>query len=206
MQIEAQHLSKRYNREWIFKDFSHQFEKNSRTGIIGSNGSGKSTLLKILSAAELPSEGKIEYNINLSVLKHENVYKQLSFAAPYMDLPEQLNPVELYKFHSTFKPFQKQLSLGEFLKLVNLGDSKDKAIKYFSSGMKQRLKLGLAICSTSTLLILDEPCSNLDKAGVELYWKLLREYGKERTILIGSNEQADELQNIDIFINLLDYK
>ena len=206
MQIEAQHLSKRYNREWIFRELSHQFENNSRTGIIGSNGSGKSTLLKILSAAELPSEGKLSYNKNSKALKHENVYKQLSFAAPYMDLPEQLNPVELFHFHSTFKPFQNQLSLNAFLELVYLVDSKNKAIKYFSSGMKQRLKLGLAICSTSSLLILDEPCSNLDKAGVELYWKLLKEFGKERTILIGSNEQADELQNIDTFINLLNYK
>ena len=206
MQIEAQHLSKRYNREWIFRDLSHQFEKNSRTGIIGSNGSGKSTLLKILSAAELPSEGKLIYNTVNGLLKHEAVYKHLSFASPYMDLPEQLNPVELYQFHSTFKPFQKQLSLDGFLKLVYLMDAKDKAIKYFSSGMKQRLKLGLAICSTSSLLILDEPCSNLDKAGIELYWKLLKEYSEERTILIGSNEQSDELQNIDTFINLLDYK
>ena len=123
-----------------------------------------------------------------------------------MDLPEQLNVEELFHFHSTFKPFQKELSLGKFLELLYLVDSKNKAIKYFSSGMKQRLKLGLAICSTSSLLILDEPCSNLDKAGIALYWKLVEEFGKERTILIGSNEQADELQNIDTFINLLDFK
>ena len=123
-----------------------------------------------------------------------------------MDLPEQLNIEELFNFHSTFKPFQKKLSLSQFLELLYLVDSRKKAIKYFSSGMKQRLKLGLAICSTSSLLILDEPCSNLDKAGVNLYWKLLKEFGEERTIIIGSNEQLDELQNIDTFINLLDYK
>jgi len=206
MQIEAHNLGKRYNREWIFKALSHQFEVNSTTGIIGSNGSGKSTLIKILSAAELPSKGEIIYLENGRKINHAEIYKYLSFAAPYMHLPEQLNAAEIYRFHDTFKNFQHQLTEKEFLDLIYLSDTKEKVIKNFSSGMIQRLKLGLAICSESALLILDEPCSNLDKNGVELYWQLLKEYGENRIILIGSNEQADELINVHSFINLLDYK
>lgn len=206
MQIEAHNLGKRYKREWIFKALTVQFDVNTTTGIIGSNGSGKSTLLKILSAAELPSKGEVSYLEKGTKINHSEIYKYLSFAAPYMQLPEQLNAAEIYRFHAAFKNFQHQLSEEEFLQLIYLTDAKEKAIKNFSSGMIQRLKLGLAICSESALLILDEPCSNLDKRGVELYWKLLEEYGRNRTILIGSNEQEEELVDIDSYINLLNYK
>ena len=207
MQIELNNLSKRFNREWIFKNLTHTFEANSRTAIIGSNGSGKSTLLKILSAAELPTEGELKYTSNQNnLLDHSDVYQQLSFSAPYMDLPEQLNPSELFQFQLKFRPFQNNLKEAEFLELVFLEDSKHKQLKYFSSGMKQRLKLGLAICAQSAVLILDEPCSNLDQKGMQLYQNLLHNYGKSRTIIIGSNEQKEEIFNITNFVNVLDYK
>ncbi len=206
MQIELNNLSKRFNREWIFKNLTCKFEENSTTAIIGSNGSGKSTLLKVISAAELPTDGEIVYTNDTNIVSHAEVYKQLSFSAPYMDLPEQLNPSELYQFQSNFRPFQNELKEEDFLDLIFLQDSKKKQLKYFSSGMKQRLKLGLSICSNSALLILDEPCSNLDQKGVELYQNLLSTFGKNRTIIIGSNEQKEEIMNINNFINVLDYK
>ncbi len=207
MQITLDNIGKRYHKEWIFKGLTHHFKNNSSTAIIGSNGSGKSTLLKIISAAELPSKGNLTYLDGDEKTIHLNsVYANLSFAAPYMDLPEQLSTLELIQFHLSFKPFMKGISTEKFLNLTLLEDAQHKLVKHFSSGMKQRLKLGLAICSDTKVLLLDEPCSNLDAKGVNMYRQLIEAYNNNRLIIIGSNEQEEELINIQKTINITDYK
>lgn len=207
MQITLNNIGKRYHREWIFKGISQEFNSNSTTAIIGSNGSGKSTLLKIISAAELPTQGNLIYLDEMGKSIHLNdAYNQLSFAAPYMDLPEQLTTLELIKFHLAFKPFVQNISPEQFLNLTLLNDAKNKLVKHFSSGMKQRLKLGLAILSKTQVLLLDEPCSNLDTKGVNMYQQLMEEYANNRLIIISSNEQEEELINIQKTINITEYK
>lgn len=207
MRIELNEVGKRFNRDWILKGVSAVFKDQESIGLIGSNGSGKTTLLKIISAAELPSKGTLTYfSEEEKKLELNEVHKKLSFAAPYMELPEQLNPVELFNFHSNFKSFQHNLEVELFLELIGLSSAKHKMIRNFSSGMKQRLKLGLAICTSSPVLLLDEPCSNLDKAGILVYHKLMDEYSSGRIIIIGSNEQAAELYKVSKTINVLDYK
>lgn len=206
MQIELDQLSKRFNTEWIFKNISHTFSAGSTTGIVGSNGSGKSTLLKIISGAELPSKGKISYFKNDLEVKPEEVFTYINFSAPYMDLADELSCEEVFDFTSKFKHLNQELSKGDFFDLVYLTQAKNKFVKNLSSGMKQRLKLGLAICFDSDILILDEPCSNLDKKGTELYGKLINKFNSNRTTLIGSNEQEEELLEIDNKLNVLDFK
>ncbi|MBL4707536.1 MAG: ATP-binding cassette domain-containing protein [Flavobacteriales bacterium] len=204
--IDLHDLGKRYHKEWIFKGVSTSFQQNSSTGIIGSNGSGKSTLLKLISAAELCSKGSITYQLENKVLEQENLYLELSFAAPYIDLIEELSCQELIEFHLKFKSFQENVGVNQFLDLTYLNGSKDKLIRNFSSGMKQRLKLGLAICTQSSLLLLDEPCSNLDEKGVQTYHELMDNFNQNRTTIIGSNEQKDELYQIENTLRISDYK
>lgn len=206
IQIDLHDLGKRYHREWIFKGISLSIQPNSSTGVIGSNGSGKSTLLKLISAAELPSKGSVSYFLENKQIEQEHLYTELTFTAPYIDLIEELSCKELIDFHLKFKPFQKNVSIDQFLDLVYLNESKDKFIQNFSSGMKQRLKLGLAICTQSSLLLLDEPCSNLDQMGIQTYHQLMDQFNKNRTTIIGSNEQKEELYNIENTIRISDYK
>lgn len=206
MNIELQQLGKRYHRTWIFRKLSHSFKSASSTGVIGANGSGKSTLLKLLSASELPSEGEVLYRLENNEIDHNVFYKHLSYAAPYIDLAEELTCTELVDFHLKFKSFQKDISSKEFIDLVYLTGSKQKRIKDFSSGMKQRLKLGLAICTKSDLLLLDEPCSNLDSTGVKMYHQLMDNFNINRTTIIGSNEDSNELYRIENIVRITDFK
>lgn len=206
MKIKLNNIGKRFNREWIFRKVDFQFESNKVYGVIGPNGSGKSSLLKLISQAEIPSEGKVEFSINEKEISSENAYKYLSIAAPYTDVAEQLTLGEFLNFHLNFSPLKNGLSKSEFLQMIYLEDSINKQISFFSSGMKQRLKLGLALLSQKPLVILDEPSSNLDEKGIALYKQMLKENTKERIILIGSNEEQKELQIANQKINILNYK
>ena len=77
-------VGKRYNREWIYKNCSYQFESGKAYAIIGGNGSGKSTLLQTIAGALLHSTGKISYLADDKII--EEAYKHISIAAPYMEL------------------------------------------------------------------------------------------------------------------------
>lgn len=206
MNIQIDSLAKRFNKEWIFKSISLNVSSGQKLGIIGSNGSGKSTFIKLISGAELPSKGEVTYSVGVAEIEISEVYSKINFAAPYIDLIEEFTCKELVDFHLTFKQFQKGLTADEFIQLVYLKNAKHKFVKNFSSGMKQRLKLGLAICSQSELLLLDEPCSNLDSKGIQLYHQLMDSYNTNRTTFIGSNEQTEELYNVQKTIRITDYK
>ncbi len=206
MNIRINSLAKRFNKEWIFNSLSYEITSGEKIGIIGSNGSGKSTFIKLLSAAELPSKGEIKYFRGKNEIDATKVYRSINFTAPYIDLIEEFTCKELIDFHLQFKSFQSGLSADSFIELVYLKDAELKLIKNFSSGMKQRLKLGLAICSDSHLLLLDEPCSNLDTKGIALYHNLMDKYNQNRTTVIGSNEQTDELYKIEKTLRITDFK
>ena len=90
------------------------------------------------------------------------------------------------------KPLQKGISQYDLIKIAYLEGAKDKQIKNFSSGMKQRLKLALAWLSDVSIVLLDEPCSNLDAKGIEWYKKLANEYSKNRLVIVCSNNIEDE--------------
>lgn len=205
MRIELEDIGKRFKGEWIFKNVSFKFEEGIY-GVTGPNGSGKSTLLKIISQAELATEGKIQFFSNNNLVEAERAHSTLSMAAPYITLPEQLKLDELMKFHLQFKSFLTEVDLLKFYQLIYLEEAKEKRIGQFSSGMKQRLKLGLALLFKSELIILDEPCSNLDAEGIQLYKRLIKSYQRNRIIIIGSNEREKELEGMQQEISLLKYK
>lgn len=207
MKIELSNIGKRFGREWIFKGLSYTLASSQRTGIIGANGSGKSTLLQLLTAAEAPTSGEIRfYSHSNKLIQPSELYQDLCFTAPYIDLPEDLTAIELIRFHQKFKSLSKPESIDQYLKKIALLDAGNKLIKHFSSGMKQRLKLGLAIGSEGNLLLLDEPCSHLDQLGVEVFHSLLDEYSENKLIVISSNEDKNELYKVDQKLSIDDYK
>ena len=188
MTIELKDVGKRFNRDWIFRHFNYTFTHGNSYAITGTNGSGKSTLLQVIAGAILNSEGVIEYSLNQKKLSDS--YKNISIAAPYLELIEELTAEEFLNFHSKFKPLK--VSTNTVLKTVGIASSAKKQIRYFSSGMKQRLKLGQAFFSESSCLFLDEPSSNLDREGISMYHDLLANHtGKHRTIIISSNDSAE---------------
>lgn len=200
-QISLIDAGKRFNKDWIFQSLNVAFEQGQHYALIGNNGSGKSTLLQILTGYTTLSKGTIEWNNADS----QTAYDQISIAAPYLELVEELTTIEHFKFHATFKSLVDTISIQEMIQLIGLENATHKQIRYFSSGMKQRLKLALAIFSTSPILLLDEPCSNLDKEGYALYKELIQKYAMHKLIIVGSND-PEEYTFCTQQINLMDYK
>ena len=190
MQINLSGAGKRFNREWIFKNTDLQFSSGNSYAIIGPNGSGKSTFLQCVGGLMQLSEGKISF-YNKSEVTAEKVYQSLSFCAPYLELLEEMTLKEFFLFHKGFKPFLNNYSEEDVANIVDLKHAFHKQIRYYSSGMKQRVKLAQAILSDTDLVLLDEPCSNLDAKGIALYHSLINEYCKNRLVIVSSNDETE---------------
>jgi len=204
MTITLEDIGRRFNQEWIFKGINYQFNSGGKYAILGPNGSGKSTLLSVVLGNLSPSEGAIAYN-NQKNIPVERIYEYISFAAPYLDLIEEFTLQETIDFHFRFKTLQKGFDEEMVLDLLGLKKSQDKALKHFSSGMKQRTKLVLACCTDTPILLLDEPTSNLDKQGVVWYHELIARFTADRLVIVGSNQEA-EYSFCNHFVQITDYK
>lgn len=205
MKISLTNTGKRYNREWIFRGFSYEFENGKTYAITGPNGSGKSTLLQAVGGALLLSEGQVAYSSKVHELPPEKAFQHLSIAAPYLELIEEMTVTEFLSFHQNFKPFLPGKTVNEIIVEVGLEKAANKQIRYYSSGMKQRVKLAQALFSNVSLVLLDEPCTNLDKNGIQLYQQLVKQYGLGRTIIVSSNDEA-EYGFCEQSVSILDYK
>ncbi|MFD1140580.1 ATP-binding cassette domain-containing protein [Larkinella insperata] len=190
MNITTERLGKRFRREWIFRNVDLNLQAGSSYTFVGPNGSGKSTLLQTLAGVLPASEGTIRYTLEGKSVEVDNWFRHLVVAAPYLELIEELTLLELLTFHQSFKPFKNRLTPEQLCELMFLTHARHKEIKAFSSGMKQRVKLGLAFYSEASVVILDEPTSNLDKQGVAWYQERVRQLSGQ-LLLIGSN-QPDE--------------
>ena len=186
MQITLNNAGKRFNRDWIFRHFSQDFLIGKRYAITGSNGSGKSTLLQVIAGSLSHNEGKIAYTIEQKLLEEEKHFQYISIAAPYLELIEEMTAGEFLSFHQQFKPLV--LSVKEILQFVGLQQAINKQIRYYSSGMKQRLKLAQAFFCNSPVLLLDEPTTNLDAEGIALYNQLIQNYTAGKLVIISSND------------------
>ncbi|MES2810562.1 MAG: ABC transporter ATP-binding protein [Bacteroidota bacterium] len=205
MQIHLQNIGRRFNRDWIFKGVDYTFEKGQSYAILGSNGSGKSTLLSVLNGSLGPSTGTIKYFSGDKEVDVEQIFQQLSLAAPYLELIEEFSLSEMIDFHFKFKKFKPGIDKEALIALLNLPGSANKLIRYFSSGMKQRLKLALAFCADTSILMLDEPTSNLDQQGVAWYLNLVQQFAADRLTIICSN-QEHEYSFCTHHLNITDYK
>ena len=203
MKITLTNTGKRFNREWIFRGFSHEFAAPKKYAITGPNGSGKSTLLQVISGSLTHSEGTVQFANGRAVTEAEHHFKYISIAAPYLELIEEMTANEFLTFHTQFKPLT--ITAEEALKITNLSNAANKQIRYYSSGMKQRLKLAQAFFSTSPVLLLDEPTTNLDREGVELYLQLINNYTSGKLVIISSNV-LEEYQFCDEVISIKNYK
>jgi ABC-type multidrug transport system ATPase subunit len=197
---------KKFNREWIFRQMNFHFEAGKSYAITGPNGSGKSTLLQCIAGSTMLSEGTLSYVTTTGETIHDQQFFQsISLAAPYLELIEEMTPLELLRFHQQFKPLLPGTTPENLLTTAQLEAAANKQIRYFSSGMKQRLKLLQAFYSDVPVILLDEPCTNLDRNGFEFYKSLCEGPGKNRLTIIGSNDPA-ETQHCSGHIHLPDYR
>jgi len=233
MKITLTDVGKRFNREWIFRHLNFEFTSGNAYAIIGPNGSGKSTLLQVIACAMAESEGKVAYtktrdllsatkmkveviDENQSVhvnqpssvdnqIQSDTIHQYISISTPYLELVEELTLREFLDFHHIFKPFVSIINVDQIISEINLAKSADKQIRYYSSGMKQRVKLAQAIFTDTPVLLLDEPCTNLDEDGIELYHELVKNYAENRIVIVSSND-PQEYRFCNGHIDILDHK
>ena len=205
MNITLQNIGRRFNREWIFRGVEYTFKAGESYAILGSNGSGKSTLLQVLNGSLSPSAGILTYEKNGKEVPVEDVFQYLSLAAPYLELIEEFTLSEMIDLHFKFKSYKAGMDNKAVIDVLAMDANKNKLIKYFSSGMKQRLKLALAFCSDTPILMLDEPTSNLDAQGVDWYLGLVEKFAQGRLTIICSN-QPHEYGFCGHQLSISDYK
>ena len=206
MQIQVSAASKRFNKEWIFSNLNFSFTTGQHYALIGNNGSGKSTLLQIIAGSIGLTKGEIHWtNTTGDAIDSANVFQHISIAAPYLELVEEFTALEQIAFHQQFKPLQNGLSPIELLEKIGLSNAANKQIRNFSSGMKQRLKLALAIFDQAPILLLDEPCSNLDQEGIQTYHQFIQAYAMHKLIIVASND-PQEYKFCSQQVSLSEYK
>ncbi len=205
MKIKILDAGKRYRQEWILRSINLELESGQAYAITGPNGSGKSTLLKMLSGHLSLSRGTIQYEQGGKLLPVEQVYAHLALAAPYVELIEEFTLWEALTFHGRFRAFRQGLQVFDLVDLLAFPKAAHKPIRHFSSGMKQRLKLALALCSEADFILLDEPSTNLDRQGMEWYQRLLAQFAGQRLLVIASNVEED-YQYCTEHIDILQYK
>lgn len=206
MQIHLTAAAKRFNKEWIFSNLDFSFTTGQHYALIGNNGSGKSTLLQIIAGYIGLTKGQISWvDADGKAIDSTKVYQHISIASPYLELVEELTALEQIAFHQQFKSIHSALKPIEILEKIGLQKAAEKQIRNFSSGMKQRLKLALAIFDQSPILLLDEPCSNLDQEGIQTYHHLMQTYAMHKLVIVASND-TQEYHFCDQQLSLSDFK
>jgi len=188
MKISLEHVGKRFRRHWIFRDISHSFMTPGSYALLGPNGSGKSTLMRIIAGMQTCRPGKVQYTLDGSDMPADKIYTYISYCAPGMDIIEELTLRELLAFHFSFKRPLAGITVAGIPELAGLARAADMPVSDYSSGMKQRVKLALAVFSDTPVLLLDEPCTNLDEAGVALYRSWMERHTGGRMVIVASND------------------
>ena len=205
MKISLTDAGKRFNRDWIFRHLTYEFSAGQSYAIIGPNGSGKSTLLQVLSGSMQLNEGVGQWTMGNGLLSNESIYNHVSICAPYLEVVEEMTLIEFLNFHAGFKPFLSSVTSEKIISILGLENAVNKQIRNYSSGMRQRVKLAQSIFSDVPVVLLDEPCTNFDAAGIQLYHNLINEYCKNRMVIVSSNDEV-EYGFCNQRLNISDYK
>lgn len=183
-------IGKKYYQRWIFRNLNGELKPGDTLALIGQNGSGKSTLLRILAAQLSATEGKIQYSYDNQAITSSQIYRYLSWSAPSLSIYLDLSLDEHLALHFRFKPCLLE-SWQALPRILKLEDHRDKKLRFYSSGMLQRVKVALALFSDTPLLFLDEPTSNMDTHNASYMLDLIQQYSQERITVLASNMQRE---------------
>ena len=183
LRISCSDIAKKYVKEVLFKDFNYTFEQNGKYAILGSNSSGKSTLLKIIGKAISPNKGEIVYSLS------QGTESLVSFCSPEMHLLDDFTVREMFELHFNFK--KAKLTKEEQWEISGLKSFLDKKYIELSSGLKNKVKLTLALFSDTPALLLDEPCTNFDEVNLKWYNEMIDNYCSSQLIIVASNQEIE---------------
>ncbi len=156
--------------------------------------------MRIIAGQLNPSEGKIGFSIGEKAVNTEAVYRYLSWSGPYVDLYQDLTMEEHVKLHFQFRKCLLDHP-NDLLEVLDLKAHKDKKLRFFSSGMQQRAKVGIALFTAGDLLLLDEPTSNMDTDNAQRMLSLIDQHLGDRTYVLASNMKR-EFEDMEHVLNL----
>ncbi|HHM02142.1 MAG TPA: ABC transporter ATP-binding protein [Caldithrix abyssi] len=192
MKLQVNNLYKRYNRRYILKDISFTAARGQSIALTGPNGSGKTTLIKVLSQIVRPDKGEVHFSIGDTVIPREELNRHIGLVGPYLQLYQELTAYENLIFIAGLRRVD---NAGDRIKKlaaeVGLEKHMHRAVHTYSSGMKQRLKYMFALMGDPDYLFVDEPTSNLDKAGIAWVYRLLARWKKEKVLVFATNDEPD---------------
>lgn len=199
--LSLHNVTKIFGRRLVFKDINFELSSGNVYGISGRNGSGKSTLAKIIAGIISPSSGKVIHRSDGTEIKLEQLHDYIGFVSPYLFLYDEFSADEnLYHFAKIRNAKVNKNRTDELFKLFGLSDRRNDLLKGYSSGMKQRMKFIFALQHSPKIILLDEPTSNLDNAGKEAVYKLIKDEAENNLVIIASNEESD----LELCGNLID--
>lgn len=208
LEINCDNLTKTFSGKTIFKNLSFKISSSESLTITGSNGSGKSTLIKVIANLIQASKGKISIRENEAEIPQDKWFLRTGFLSPYLNLYDELSGFENLDFFYKLRTSDTKQSgekIKHILQRVNLYEKKNELVKNYSSGMKQKLKLAFAVLHEPDLLLLDEPRTNLDKAGVDLITEIAGNQREKGILIIATNDEDDKML-CDSVLNIEDYK
>lgn len=191
MELSIQRLSKSFRDKPVFQELSFEVPTGTRLALTGRNGAGKSTLLKILSGGALPTSGLVTYRYKGRSVAIEEVFRYVHFVAPYNTVIEELSLSELFDLHRGLGCLRTFETYEAWADALAYRFPPDLPVKSFSSGMKQRVRLGLALLDDRPLLLLDEPGANLDRQGKQWMFSCLEAQETERTLILATNDEEE---------------
>lgn len=181
--LQLESFSKQFRGQWLFRNLNLWLQPGEGLAITGPNGSGKSTLLHCLAGLISPDVGQMRWT--------ESPQGRPSVASPTMEIPGDFTLHEILDFHFTMNMLYQGFNPLEELEASGLKTSPTMPIRYFSSGMLQKLRLVLAMLSESSILLLDEPHSHLDQQGQQWFQSLLPRVSTHRCLAIASNDPTE---------------
>ncbi|MBO6537535.1 MAG: ABC transporter ATP-binding protein [Balneolaceae bacterium] len=190
--LSVQALTKTYNRKPIFTDLSFE-HTDGILGVSGANGSGKSTLLRCLAYLTRAQKGSFKWIDKEIEIPKDEIKKTIGYAAPYINLYDELTVYENLEFILQTAGLPTQLThINSQIDQVQMKDHRKKLFKSLSTGQRQRVKIAAALIRKPDVIFLDEPGSNLDKAGHELIKKIVNmQKAKNKLVIIASNDPKE---------------
>ncbi|MCL2019577.1 MAG: ATP-binding cassette domain-containing protein [Oscillospiraceae bacterium] len=191
--LTAENINKKYGKNTILSDVSMNVKKGEIYGLIGKNGSGKTTLFRIITGLIKEYKGNVFVNAS-------RVSAVINYPALFLDM----SAVQNMKLQANLLGMNDDNEIKQILNAVGLSNCGNKAVKKFSLGMTQRLKLGMALLENPEILILDEPANGLDPDGIFELRELLLNLNRSKgiTILISSHV-LNELEQIITYVGIL---
>ena len=193
LRLTANGITKEFNRRTIFRDVSLSLSQGDSLAITGRNGSGKSTLVKVIAGLLSATHGKVEFSVDGEPLDLENLRYHIGLVTPYLQLYDEFSGSENLELLSQIRSDVgvDRERIQQILAYVGLWERKSDFVRTYSSGMKQRLKYAFAVLHRPSLLILDEPTSNLDDDGISMVKRFVDDQKKSGILIVATNDAVE---------------